>query len=192
MGKLLLTVGDITKQEACEAIVTISDSSLTNGGYLNKTIHEVAGPKMTEECKTLNGCEPGQAKLTRAYDLPNKYVIHTVGPVWTDGKSGEEEVLASCYYECLELAKRNEIRSIAFPYFSEDYYSYPVQKEAEIAFSTLQSFVQENRMWFDLIVWVLPSREISFAFDCVLHGIREDVKKQKEETIKNSSILSPW
>lgn len=188
MGRLLLTIGDMTKQKSLDAIVTITDSSLINGGGINEAINEVAGPKLKEECLSLNGCEPGQAKITRAYDLPNKYVIHTVGPVWNGGQDGESEVLASCYYECFELAKRKGIKSIAIPSFSTGLYQYPTDKEAEIAFTTLQEFVNENGSYFDLISWVFSDEKICSIYSSALHKIVDEAKRSREEVWNNLMV----
>lgn len=147
--------GDITKVQDVEAIVNAANSSLLGGGGVDGAIHRAAGPELLFECRLLGGCKTGQAKITKAYNLPCDFVIHTVGPVWNGGKNKEEELLADCYYNSLKLAVDNGIRTIAFPSIATGIYHFPVQLAASIAVRTVLGFLEENAGQISLVEWVL-------------------------------------
>lgn len=147
--------GDITKPLGVQAIVNAANSSLLGGGGVDGAIHRAAGPELLFECRLLGGCKTGQAKMTKAYNLPCEYVIHTVGPVWNGGKNNEEELLASCYYNSMQLAMDKGIRTIAFPSISTGIYHFPVELAAKIAVKTVNEFLEKHENSFDLVEWVL-------------------------------------
>jgi O-acetyl-ADP-ribose deacetylase len=138
--KIELARGDITKQDV-DAIVNAANTSLLGGGGVDGAIHRAAGPELVAQCRTLGGCRPGEAKITRGYLLPARFVIHTVGPVWRGGKHGEPETLANCYRNSLKLAVENEIRTIGFPAISCGAYGYPLEEAAQIALETTREFL---------------------------------------------------
>ena len=164
--------GDIT-QLAVEAIVNAANPSLSAGAGVCGAIHHAAGPKLLEECLRLGACKTGEAKITQGYELPAKYVIHTVGPIWHGGKNHEAELLASCYRNSLNLAKQNNLKTIAFPAISCGIYGYPIELAAAIAIKIIKDFVKDNDH-FEKIILCCFSEEIYQSyfrhFNMFYHG----------------------
>ncbi|MGA9669861.1 MAG: O-acetyl-ADP-ribose deacetylase [Terracidiphilus sp.] len=131
IDRIVILQTDITTL-AVDAIVNAANSSLLGGGGVDGAIHDAAGPELLEECRSLGGCETGQAKITKGYRLPAKHIIHAVGPVWSGGEHGERELLASCYVSCFAIARKRELRSLAFPAISCGAYRFPVNLAVEI------------------------------------------------------------
>jgi len=142
-NRIEVVEGDITKQ-AVGAIVNAANTTLLGGGGVDGAIHRAAGPELLAECRTLGGCATGQAKITKGYRLPAKWVIHTVGPVWRDGRHGEDDLLASCYRSCFALTEPHGIRTIAFPSISTGAYGFPMDRAARIAVRESKAFLEQN------------------------------------------------
>ena len=161
-AKIEIVRGDITKVDV-DAIVNAANTTLLGGGGVDGAIHRAAGAELVAECRTLGGCEPGKAKITRGYCLPARFVIHTVGPIWRGGKHGEPETLADCYRNSLQLAVENGIKTIAFPAISCGAYGYPVEEAAQIAAKTTREFLAKaDRL--EKVIFVLWGEEIYEAY----------------------------
>ncbi|AZO95781.1 O-acetyl-ADP-ribose deacetylase [Halocella sp. SP3-1] len=144
MDRLAVIKGDITECKV-DVIVNAANNSLLGGGGVDGAIHKAAGLELLEECKTLNGCKTGEAKISGGYSLPAKWVIHTVGPVWHGGKQNEDQLLANCYKNSLELAVTNDIKTIAFPSISTGAYRFPLKRAAGIAISVMKKFLDKDK-----------------------------------------------
>ena len=168
--------GDITKVTDVQAIVNAANNSLLGGGGVDGAIHRAAGPELLVECRTLHGCETGEAKITKAYNLPCDYVIHTVGPIWNGGRNREDELLANCYFNSMKLAMDNGIRSIAFPSISTGVYSFPVESAAKIAVHTVNRFLQDNPDCFEMVEWVLFDTHTESVYEAEVDKLYEENK----------------
>jgi O-acetyl-ADP-ribose deacetylase (regulator of RNase III) len=143
MATIELIKGDITKLKV-DAIVNAANNALLGGGGVDGAIHRAAGPGLLNECKKLNGCPTGEAKITSGYNLPAKFVIHTVGPVWSGGSNSEEELLANCYHSCLWIAENTKLKTIAFPNISTGVYRFPKNLAAQIAVRQVKDFIMKS------------------------------------------------
>jgi len=158
--------GDITEQNV-DAIVNAANTSLLGGGGVDGAIHRAAGPELLAECRTLQGCPTGDAKLTRGYRLPARWVIHTVGPVWRGGKNSEDELLANCYRRSLDLATKTGIHTLAFPAISTGIYGFPLERATRIAVREVRAFL-ENNACVEKILFVCFDRHTRDCYQRVL------------------------
>ena len=149
--RIFIVEGDITVQKV-DAIVNAANSSLLGGGGVDGAIHRVAGPKLLDECKKLHGCHTGEAKATKGYNLPAPWVIHTVGPVWSGGNSGEDELLSRCYANSLTVAASLNARTIAFPSISTGVYGFPIERASGIALRTIEAYLSNATIPMKIII----------------------------------------
>ena len=168
MNRIQIIKADITKLEV-DAIVNAANSTLLGGGGVDGAIHAAAGPGLLRECRTLGGCPTGEARSTGGYDLPAKYVIHTVGPIWRGGDRGEDGLLADCYRNSLTLAAQNGVKTIAFPSISTGAYGFPVERASRIAVAEIRKFLEADSS-IEKVIIVCFNQDVFEAYDKLLHN----------------------
>ena len=173
-NRIELVMGDITLQDT-DAIVNAANSSLLGGGGVDGAIHRAAGPELLAECRTLNGCPTGEAKITKGYRLPARHVIHTVGPIYKDGRHNEPQLLANCYRNSLKVAVSNGLKSVAFPSISTGAYGYPIEEAAEIALETVGNFLGDHSQIEKVRFCLFGSRAYN-TFQITLKRLKEREK----------------
>jgi O-acetyl-ADP-ribose deacetylase (regulator of RNase III) len=179
--RIVVVEGDITWQQV-DAIVNAANSTLLGGGGVDGAIHRAAGPGLLEECRRLNGCATGEAKITGGYNLPARWVIHTVGPIWRGGTAGEDELLARCYRSSLALAQQHGVRTIAFPAISTGAYGFPLERATRIAVAEARQFLQGN---------ALPEQVIFVCFGEIVYRCYREMLEGDSPTAQHSSDNGP-
>jgi O-acetyl-ADP-ribose deacetylase (regulator of RNase III) len=168
LERIKVVQGDITKQEV-EVIVNAANNSLLGGGGVDGAIHQAAGPELLEECRKLKGCPTGEAKITRGYRLPAKWVIHTVGPIWRGGNFKEDEYLANCYQNCFTLAEKYLLETMAFPSISTGAYRFPLERATKIAVTETVNFLKRNNL-VKIILFICFNNRV---YDCYIAELKK-------------------
>lgn len=181
-------LADITQLQV-DAIVNAANSSLLGGGGVDGAIHRAAGPDLVHECRLLGGCRPGEAKMTKGYGLPARHIIHTVGPVWRGGANNEAEVLSSCYLQCLALASRHSIRSIAFPSISTGIFGYPIEKACQVAVSTTRTFLAQSDSILEVIFCCFTPSDLEI-YDEALKGLPGSIRTDRGAVVQVDATSS--
>ncbi|MDD1700694.1 MAG: O-acetyl-ADP-ribose deacetylase [Methanoregula sp.] len=181
VNRISLITGDITEQHV-DAIVNAANPTLLGGGGVDGAIHRAAGPALLEECRKLNGCRTGEVKITSGYRLPARFIIHTVGPVWSDGRSGEDDLLAACYRNSLALAELSGVKSIAFPAISTGMYGFPFKRAARIAVRTIREYISTHPS-VENVVFVCHGEE---AYHIYREILETDTSEHPETSLAES------
>ncbi len=183
LDRISITQGDITLQSV-NAIVNAANETLLGGGGVDGAIHRAAGPELLQECRTLGGCPTGEAKITKGYKLPAKWVIHTVGPVWKGGNQNEDELLANAYRNSLDLALQNNIKSIAFPAISTGIYSFPLERATWIAFTIIFDFLKKNPALARVVLVCFDSKSFDVYMEVLQAKMGERIPESNKFVLK--------